>query len=168
MANLMEMTCWWRHSYFLPGFRHQCNNVREKEGRGEGWLRRLVLYFKSKQSTSNINLHSGTLKVPHAHNLSLRAFSRWSACTSSPPRFLSPARSSDTLFYPVSPRSSLQSDTGVITLHLTHLLTAHLPSLSPADPAEPRPPRHSYSQISSKILEFLFRRFKGLEQHQRN
>ncbi len=127
-----------------PGFWHQCNNVREKEGRGQGRLRRLVLYFKSKQSTSNTNLRSGTLNVPHAHNVSLRAFSHWSECTSSPPRFLSPSRSSDTLFYPVSPRSSLQSDTGVITLHLTHLLTAHLPSLSPiANPTEPRPPRHS-------------------------
>ncbi len=109
--------------------RKQCNNVREKEGRGQGRLRRLVLYFKSKQSTSNTNLRSGTLNVPHAHNVSLRAFSHWSERTSSPPRFLSPSRSSDTLFYLVSPRSSLQSDTGVITLHLTHLLTARLPSL---------------------------------------
>ncbi len=73
------------------------NNVREKEGRGQGQLRRLVLYFKSKQSTSNTNLRSGTLNVPHAHNLSLRAFSRWCARTSSPPRFLSPSHSLGTL-----------------------------------------------------------------------
>ncbi len=45
--------------------------------------------------------------------------------------------------YAVAPRQLLEQDTGVCHLHLTNLLTAHLPALSPAaDLAEPRPPRH--------------------------
>ncbi len=42
--------------------------------------------------------------------------------------------------YEVSPRDLLEQDTGVCHLQLTHLLTAHLPTLSPAaDLAEPHP-----------------------------
>ncbi len=66
---------------------------------------------------------------------------------------LSPFFSFPGPFYAVSPRHLLEQDTGVCHLHLTHLLTACLPTLSPAaDLAEPRPPRHNPVKKKQCIL----------------
>ncbi len=57
---------------------------------------------------------------------------------------LSPCFSFFQSLYAISPCHILEQDTGVCHLHLTHLLTACLQTLSPAaDLAEPRPPHHN-------------------------
>ncbi len=65
MANPSVRTYWKRRSGFLPGFRHQCNKVRKKEGSGQGWLvKTRVIYFKQ------INLNRCALCASSVHQLS--------------------------------------------------------------------------------------------------
>ncbi len=58
-------TCWQRRSGFLPGFRHQCNKVRRKEGSGQGWLVKTQVFLLTQ-----INSHRCALCVTWTHQLS--------------------------------------------------------------------------------------------------
>ncbi len=65
MANPSVRTWWQRRSGFLPGFRHQCNKVRKKEGSRQGWLvKTRVIYCKQ------INLNRCALCASSVHQLS--------------------------------------------------------------------------------------------------
>ncbi len=60
------MRTWWqRRSGFLPGFRHQCNKVRRKEGSGQGWLVKTQVFLLTQ-----INSHRCALCVTRTHQLS--------------------------------------------------------------------------------------------------
>ncbi len=114
------------------------SNMSGNGGAATLWMKVVLLLRYIALSVLSGSLQSSNYSV---HWISW-TFSLCSS-TSSPSHLSLTRKFSDALFYPVSPRSSLQSDTGVITLHLTHLLTARLPSLSPAaDLAEPCPPCH--------------------------
>ncbi len=148
MANPSVRTWWQRRSGFLPGFRHQCNNVRKKEGSGQGWLVKgdLLQTDKLKQVRTLRVLGTSTLSVVSAFTLCIR-----SGClpltdhAPEPPLRLSSRIPAPRWLYLVSPRQLLQSDTGVPHFALDPLTYRCLLSLSPAaDFAEPRPPRHTY------------------------
>ncbi len=125
-----------------------CNNVRKKEGSGQGWLvKTRVIYCKQ------INLNRCALCASSVHQLS-RLSSAFTLCIrsgclpltvhapESPLRLFAPIPAPRWL-YLVSPRQLLQSDTGVPHFALDPLTYRCLLSLSPAaDFAEPRPPRH--------------------------
>ncbi len=126
-----------------------CNNVRKKEGSGQGWLvKTRVIYCKQ------INLNRCALCTSSVHQLS-----RLSQCSLSVfvlavsrTQTMRPSLHSVSLripasrwLYLVSPCQLLQSDTGVPHFALDPLTYRCLLSLSPAaDFAEPRPPRHSH------------------------
>ncbi len=65
MAIPMVRTWWQRRSGFLPGFRHQCNKVRRKEGSGQGWLVKTQVFL-----IRQINSHRCALCVTRKHQLS--------------------------------------------------------------------------------------------------
>ncbi len=145
---------------FLPGFRHQCNNVR-KEGRkrtGLAWEDSGEIYSdKLKQLRTLRALKTSTLLVVSAITVSIR-FGCLPLTDRAPESSLrlSPRVPTPRWLYWVSPRQLLQSDTGVPHFALDPLTYRCLLSLSPAaDFAEPRPPRHidinSYS-VKHKVV----------------
>ncbi len=116
------------------------NKVNDQEGRGRGRLDcywRFNRYFKHNVAFSALNITqlACNINLGYPEHSSFKVASQQSV----PLSLLLLSQS----FYAVSPSHSLERDTGVCHLHLTHLFTARLPTLSPAaDLAEPRPPRH--------------------------
>ncbi len=148
MANPSVRTWWQRRSGFLPGFRHQCNKVRKKEGSGQDWLvKTRVIYC------TQINLNRCALCASSVHQLS--RLSQYSlsvfVLAVSHTQTMRPSLHSVSLripaprwLYLVSPRQLLQSDTGVPHFALDPLTYRCLLRLfRAADFAEPRPPRHN-------------------------
>ncbi len=132
-----------------PGFGNQCNQVRRKEGSGQGWLVKTQVFLLTQ-----INSHRCALRVTWPHQLSqclsdhsLYSF-RLSLSYSSCARVFIPSlsmNSRSTVAFIRSPRQLLQSDTGDPHFALDPLTYCCLLSLSPAaDFAEPRPPRHNH------------------------
>ncbi len=149
MAIPMVRTWWQRRSGFLPGFRHQCNKVRRKEGSGQGWLvKTQVCLFKTDKLTQVRTLRhpeTSTLSFVSAITLCIRSdcFSLTARALESSLRL--PLNCRSTAAFIRSPRQLLQSDTGDPHFALDPLTYRCLLSLSPAaDFAEPRPPRHRY------------------------
>ncbi len=148
MAIPLVRTWWQRRSGFLPGFRHQCNKVRRKEGSGQGWLvKTQVCLFKTDKLTQVRTLRhpeTSTLSFVSAITLCIRSdcFSLTARALESSLRLSLNCHS--TAAFIRSPRQLLQSDTGDPHFALDPLTYRCLLSLSPAaDFAEPRPPRHS-------------------------
>ncbi len=144
---------WWGHDgsgvpASFPGFRHQCNKVRRKEGSGQGWLvKTQVCLFKTDKLTQVRTLRhpeTSTLSFVSAITLCIRSdcFSLTARALESSLRLSLNCRS--TAAFIRSPRQLLQSDTGDPHFALDPLTYRCLLSLSPAaDFAEPRPPRHN-------------------------
>ncbi len=107
MAIPMVRTWWQRRSGFLPGFRHQCNKVRRKEGSGQGWLvKTQVCLFKTDKLTQVRTLRhpeTSTLSFVSAITLCIRSdcFSLTARALESSLR-LSPELPFHGGFYPVS------------------------------------------------------------------
>ncbi len=129
MAIPMVRTWWQRRSGFLPGFRHQCNKVRRKEGSGQGWLvKTQVCLFKTDKLTQVRTLRhpeTSTLSFVSAITLCIR-----SDCFSLTARALeSSLRLSPWTAVPRRLLSGLHANyynqtQVILILHLTHLLTA--------------------------------------------